>query len=309
MGNSATDGKADADRAARKALKKARKAERKANEQLAKEASDDAKNPISGKKQKQENDKQKGDKELEEKLLDVEKKRLQNLAESNKLEAEAKQLLAQAGDADKLAKRVAKALKKITEDGDSQLPSNLTHDDDADLKDAKDVYAVVKDAAKSTTATSKGKPNGATEATGEENSGEKKKKDKKKKSKSKSEEGNAVEEKTTSAKTKADGKRKREDDNAEQPASKKEKKAKGGEKVAQATTEQVKIQGLEGGAARQDKFLRLLGGKKAGANATKPGSMASGKGNSVRAEAAIQQQFEAGMMLKESGHKRRGLGA
>lgn len=78
---------------------------------MAKEASDDAKNPISGKKQKQENDKQKGDKELEEKLLDVEKKRLQNLAESNKLEAEAKQLLAQAGDADKLAKRVAKALK------------------------------------------------------------------------------------------------------------------------------------------------------------------------------------------------------
>lgn len=152
----------------------------------------------------------------------------------------------------------------------------------------------MKDAAKSTTAT--------------DNSGEKKKKDKKKKSKSKSEEGKAVEEVTTT-KAKADSKRKREEDIAEQPVSKKDKKTKGGEKASQASTEQVKIQGLEGGAARQDKFLRLLGGKKAGVNATKPGSMASNPGKSVRAEAAIQQQFEAGMMLKESGHKRRGLGA
>ncbi|KKP04004.1 hypothetical protein THAR02_03919 [Trichoderma harzianum] len=307
MGNSATDGKADADRAARKAQKKARKAERKANEQLAKEASDDAKNPISGKKEKQESDKKKSDKILEKQLLEVEKKLLQNLAESKKLEAEAKQLLQQAEDADKLAKRVAKALKKTTGDGDSQLLSNLTHDDDADSKENKDVDAVVKDAAKSTTATSKGKPNGAIEAAEEENSGEKKKKNKKK-SKSKAEEGKAVEE-AASTKAKTNSKRKRDEENAEQPVSKKEKKAKGGEKVTQATTEQIKIQGLEGGAARQDKFLRLLGGKKAGANATKPGSMASGKGNSVRAEAAIQQQFEAGMMLKESGHKRRGLGA
>lgn len=189
------------------------------------------------------------------------------------------------------------------------MPANLTHDDDAVSAGDKEVNAVVKDAAKSTTATSKGKPNGATEATEEENSGEKKKdKKKKKKSKAKSEEDKAVEEQATSVKPKADKKRKHDDD-AEQPVSKKEKKTKVGEKVAQATTEQVKIQGLEGGAARQDKFLRLLGGKKAGVNATKPGSMASNPGKSVRAEAAIQQQFEAGMMLKESGHKRRGLGA
>lgn len=111
----------------------------------------------------------------------------------------------------------------------------------------------------------------------------------------------------------ADGKRKRQDDNAEQPVSKKSKKAKeskGGEKQAQAAAEEVKIEGLEGGKARQDKFLRLLGGKKAGVNAAKPGSMASkNPSNSVRAEAAIQQQFEAGMALKESGQKRRGLGA
>lgn len=43
--------------------------------------------------------------------MEVEEKLLQNLAESKKLEAEAKQLLQQAEDADKLAKRVAKALK------------------------------------------------------------------------------------------------------------------------------------------------------------------------------------------------------
>ncbi|PNP55136.1 hypothetical protein THARTR1_04825 [Trichoderma harzianum] len=306
MGNSATNERADSERAARKALKKARKAERKAvskaNGKLAKEASNDAKNPISGKKEKQ--------KELEKQLLEVEKKRLQNLAESNKLEAEAKQLLKQAEDADKLAKRVAKALKKITEDDDSQLPSKPKHDVDADSSDGKDVSAVVKDAVTSTPVASKPKANGTHKATEKEDSGEKKKTDKKKiKSKSKSEESKAVEEQATSVKAKADGKRKRQEESAEQPVSKKEKKTKGGEKVAQVTAEPVKIQGLEGGAARQDKFLRLLGGKKAGVNATKPGSMASSQGNSVRAEAAIQQQFEAGMMLKESGHKRRGLGA
>lgn len=94
-----------------------------------------------------------------------------------------------------------------------------------------------------------------------------------------------------------DSKRKQQDDAAEEPAGKKGKK------------EEINIEGLEGGSARQDKFLRLLGGKKAGASIAKPGSIAAGKNGSVKAEAAIQRQYEAGMQLKESGQKRRGLGA
>ncbi|EHK27443.1 uncharacterized protein TRIVIDRAFT_63196 [Trichoderma virens Gv29-8] len=298
MGKSTVKEQADAAalaEKARKAEKKARKAERKAKEKLA----IDGKNPILAKKEKL----------LEKQLLEIETKRLQNLAESTKLEAEAKQLLQQSEDASKLAKRVAKALKKTTDGGDSQLLSNLVHDSDADSSDEKDIDDAMEDTIATPKTTLKAKANDAHEASEKENNSEKKKKDKKKKSKSKSEESNAIEEQATSAKAKADGKRKRQDDNAEQPVSKKEKKTKGGEQVAQASTEKVKIQGLEGGAARQDKFLRLLGGKKAGVSATKPGSIASNQSNSVRAEAAIQQQFEAGMMLKESGQKRRGLGA
>lgn len=94
-----------------------------------------------------------------------------------------------------------------------------------------------------------------------------------------------------------DGKRKRQVDAAEEPATKKGKQ------------EEINVQGLEGGSARQDKFLRLLGGKKAGASIAKPGSIATSKNDSVKAEAAIQRQYEAGMQLKESGQKRRGLGA
>lgn len=94
-----------------------------------------------------------------------------------------------------------------------------------------------------------------------------------------------------------DGKRKRQDDAAEEPATKKGKQ------------EEINVDGLEGGSARQDKFLRLLGGKKAGASIAKPGSIATSKNGSVKAEAAIQRQYEAGMQLKESGQKRRGLGA
>lgn len=112
---------------------------------------------------------------------------------------------------------------------------------------------------------------------------EEKPKKKKKHSKSQSEE--------------TDGKRKRQDDAAEEPATKKGKQ------------EEINVDGLEGGSARQDKFLRLLGGKKAGASIAKPGSIATSKNDSVKAEAAIQRQYEAGMQLKESGQKRRGLGA
>lgn len=68
---------------------------------------------------------------------------------------------------------------------------------------------------------------------------------------------------------------------------------------------------LEGGSARQDKFMRLLGGKKSGVAAPgKSGHKPKEQSTSTKAEADIQRQFEAGMKMKAEGAaKRRGLGA
>ncbi|KAL6881545.1 hypothetical protein J3F83DRAFT_722667 [Trichoderma novae-zelandiae] len=330
MASSAVDAKADASVQAkqeRKLAKKARKAQELQTKEAAKaDRSTDAHGEESASPGKRE--KNKRDLELQKQLLELEKKRHRYLAESKKLEAQVKRMLKQANNADKVAKWVAKALEETSEDGDRKQNSKLKSFDD-DVSDAEssgeNTYTVMKDTVD------------APKATSEKTNGEKKKKDnktveetekapekkkvketkevpKKKKSKSKPEEASAVE--GQAAKTEAeasDGKRKRRDDNADKPVSKKGKKTregKGGEQEAHAAAEEVEIEGLEGGKARQDKFLRLLGGKKAGVSAAKPGSIASkNQGNSVRAEAAIQQQYEAGMALKESGLKRRGLGA
>ena len=120
---------------------------------------------------------------------------------------------------------------------------------------------------------------------------------------------------------KAEKKRKRASDAAEAEESsmkkdKKEKKSKGKKSTAEsdaaaAEGEQWHVEDLDGGSARQQKFLRLLGGKKAGAAGGVTTSHApKGKSDSTKAEADIQRQFEAGMKAKaEGGSKRRGLGA
>ncbi|KAH0493772.1 hypothetical protein TgHK011_000423 [Trichoderma gracile] len=286
MASSAQDAASAQAKQERKLAKKARKAAREAQEPKLKEAANvDQESAAHGKKEKS-----KKDRELQKQVLELEKQRHHHLTESKKLEVAVEELLQQAHNAAKVIAWVAKVLK-ATDDGAAPMP------DDDNVSDAvssggKKTDIVMKDATD------------APKAASDKTDGEKKKKKDKKKSKSKPEEASAVEGQA------GDGKRKRQDDSAEQPVSKKGKKAKeskGGEKK---TAEEVKIEGLEGGKARQDKFLRLLGGKKAGVSAAKPGSMASkNPGNSVRAEAAIQQQFEAGMALKESGQKRRGLGA
>ncbi|KAF4585477.1 hypothetical protein GQ602_004782 [Ophiocordyceps camponoti-floridani] len=69
---------------------------------------------------------------------------------------------------------------------------------------------------------------------------------------------------------------------------------------------------LTGGTARQDKYLRLLGGKKTSSSTTKTTSSKAAKGVSAAsmAEAEVQRQFEAGVKMKaDGGGKRRGLGA
>ncbi|KAK3374017.1 small acidic protein-like domain-containing protein [Lasiosphaeria ovina] len=73
-------------------------------------------------------------------------------------------------------------------------------------------------------------------------------------------------------------------------------------------------QKLEGGTSRQDKFMRLLGGKKQGATAAAAGT---GGGLGVSrprldvdvASKELEQQFDSGIKLKFGlGGQRRGLG-
>lgn len=292
MGKSETDAQAQADQE-RKLEKKARKAERKAKklaDSLEKEAGDGGEKSAKAKKAK------KADKNpaFEAQRLLAEKKRDECLEKSKIFETEAQKLLKQAKEATKMYKQITEALEKTAENGDTKLLASLISDmghpadtlngqDDNKAKEQEteqETKGEKKDKKKKGKSgdveTAKVEAAASTQAAGD---AEEKPKKKKKHSKSQSEETN--------------GKRKRQDDAAEEPATKKGKQ------------EEINVEGLEGGSARQDKFLRLLGGKKAGASIAKSGS----KNDSVKAEAAIQRQYEAGMQLKESGQKRRGLGA
>lgn len=82
-----------------------------------------------------------------------------------------------------------------------------------------------------------------------------------------------------------------------------------GAAVANHKPESWHVTDLDGGSARQSKFLRLLGGKKQGMSLATVGRDAKGASESSRAEAVIQRQFETGMKAKnDGGSHRRGLG-
>lgn len=135
-------------------------------------------------------------------------------------------------------------------------------------------------------------------------------------------------ERKPSKKDKKEKKRKRdaEDAHDEHPTPKKEKGEKKSKRSkskkadeedapkTNADAENWNVDELEGGQSRQAKFMRLLGGKKAGASAaTDPTSAKKAKkgtSDSIKAEAEIRRQFETGMKAKnEGGAHRRGLGA
>lgn len=89
--------------------------------------------------------------------------------------------------------------------------------------------------------------------------------------------------------------------------------AKGRPGQTEADGEQWNVSALEGGSARQAKFLKLLGGgKKAGAGAA--ASTHNGHGSSKqdieKVQTSLEKQFYSGMKMKHDGqgHKR-GLGA
>ncbi|KAK1766086.1 small acidic protein-like domain-containing protein, partial [Phialemonium atrogriseum] len=76
-------------------------------------------------------------------------------------------------------------------------------------------------------------------------------------------------------------------------------------------SERWNVQALGGGSSRQDKFMRLLGGKKHGATT----SNAGGNGGREHLDIGhvvndLERQFEAGIRMKfESSGQRKGLGA
>lgn len=98
-------------------------------------------------------------------------------------------------------------------------------------------------------------------------------------------------------------------DTKKKQKTKKAKNTKKNEKPAIEAAEQWNVGGLEGGSLRQSKFMRLLGGGKKGGASTS-GPITNTKSDSIKAEADIQRQFEAGMKAKAEGTgQRRGLGA
>jgi hypothetical protein len=79
-------------------------------------------------------------------------------------------------------------------------------------------------------------------------------------------------------------------------------------------SERWNVHGLGGGAKRQDKFMRLLGGKKHGAAGTTGGGEAKEaprkRLDTGKVSQELEKQFDAGIQLKfGSGGQRRGLGA
>lgn len=81
-------------------------------------------------------------------------------------------------------------------------------------------------------------------------------------------------------------------------------------------SEQWNVRGLGGGTARQDKFLRLLGGKKGSVSSSFEGTdrspaktTARGRLDMAHVNEDLEKQFEAGMRMKDLHGPRRGLGA
>lgn len=156
------------------------------------------------------------------------------------------------------------------------------------------------------------------------------KKDRKKKSEAAPAVADEGEQPETKKSKKSEKKRKRESaagteetpaEDVEHPSKKekkqkkenKGKKDKKSDEPAEDTEATWNVEQLDGGAERQAKMLRLLGGKKKGATAapsSASGSKAKNSLDSVKAEADLQRQFEDGMRAKnEGGGHRRGLGA
>ncbi|KAK4250376.1 small acidic protein family-domain-containing protein [Corynascus novoguineensis] len=158
-----------------------------------------------------------------------------------------------------------------------------------------------------------------TKARGKEESVEgKKNKDKKakkgKSEKDKSEKDKSEKDKSKKEKSKKEKSKKREATGASREPAEKETPASATINAPAADlAERWNVSGLGGGELRQSKFMRLLGGKKAGVAA--PGTSEAKDGSRKKFDIGqvsqeLEKQFDAGIQMKfGSGGQRKGLGA
>lgn len=114
-----------------------------------------------------------------------------------------------------------------------------------------------------------------------------------------------------------DLKKRKRAETTEAPVEKSEKKSKKSKKETEPASEQAgggeqwNVQALDGGAQRQAKFLKLLGGGKKGDDAANADSGATkSRAEIAKMTSNLEKQFNQGMQAKEAGvSRRRGLGA
>ncbi len=159
---------------------------------------------------------------------------------------------------------------------------------------------------------SKSKPSKETSAKVEPAKAEKVKKAKRSKANEPSETETAEIESTK------DKKRKRQASDKEEPKKQRNGKDKAAAWDSEApgargAADNWNVSALEGGAQRQNKFMKLLGGGKAAASTasgTQKWGVGSTKDDVRRQQEEIQRQYDAGMRLKFEGQgQRKGLGA
>ena len=112
-----------------------------------------------------------------------------------------------------------------------------------------------------------------------------------------------------------DVKKRKRSETTEAPVEKSEKSKKSKKEAKPASEqtgggEQWNVQALDGGAQRQAKFLKLLGGGKKGDAANADSGAAKSKAEIAKMTSNLEKQFNQGMQAKEAGvSRRRGLGA
>ncbi|KAL2760590.1 hypothetical protein ACRALDRAFT_2039198 [Sodiomyces alcalophilus JCM 7366] len=258
-------------------------------------------------------------------LRRMEKRRKRMMSKADKLEEKGKKLL---HEADVLRARCRILMKRHTEtleaeknkaaedsDGDVVMEAKLVNTETVPEELTKTHVSEAKRKAKGKKAESSKEesqqaeesPEVAPKSVEKDTSREKKKK-KTKEKKTRKGEGNSLE--TPS------GQKETPDNKKEQ---KKKRKSSAEPEVSQPSTkeagtddgEQWNVSGLDGGAERQKKFLKLLGGGKKGAGtSTHPQHTTKNKVDISKVNQDLEKQFNAGMQMKwDGGGARRGLGA
>ncbi|EGX92517.1 hypothetical protein CCM_03890 [Cordyceps militaris CM01] len=248
----------------------------------------------------------------------IEKKRAKLLARSQELEKEAHRLLAEA----KKAADAYAELTKFLEEQDDDTSSEGDSDEDVLTSSSESTSSSSDSSSEGGAAIPAPKATPRRKCIKDKQTPERKRKrvspsssDDDDTSSSDSSDSDA-DQKAAQKKSTKDNKSKRKDKRNSKKNAKQRNKVKdagsdsdGKETSAAGRPEGWHVTNLDGGPARQSKFLRLLGGKKQGVRVPEAGSSSKSASESARAEADIQRQFEEGMRMKnDGGSHRRGLG-